>query len=178
MDSLYSRYANGLFSLALEENKVDLYRKKIKMIKNVFEENEDFLHLLSSCFISNKDKDEIIDKVFKSEEEYIRNFLKIIFLNKRGNCLIKILNEFIKTCNENLNIKDGIVYSVNKLSNKQIERIQESLSTRLNCQVELTNSIDEKLLGGVKVTIEDKIFDGSIKNKLEKLKESLISGGN
>ena len=178
MDSLYSRYANGLFSIALEENKVDLYRKRIKIIKNVFEENDDFLHLLSSCFISNEEKDEIIDKVFKSEEEYIRNFLKIIFLNKRGNCLIKILNEFIKTCNENLNIKDGIVYSVNKLSNKQIERIQESLSARLNCQVELTNSIDEKLLGGVKVTIEDKIFDGSIKNKLEKLKESLISGGN
>ena len=178
MDSLYSRYANGLFSLALEENKVDLYRKRIKMIKNVFDENDDFLHLLSSCFISNEEKDEIIDKVFKSEEEYIRNFIKIIFINKRGNCLIKILNEFIKTCNENLNIKDGIIYSVNKLSNEQIEKIQESLSTRLNCKVELTNSLDEKLLGGVKVSIEDKIFDGSIKNKLEKLKESLISGGN
>lgn len=178
MDSLYSRYANGLFSIALEENKVDLYRKRIKMIKNVFEENDDFLHLLSSCFISNKEKDEIIDKVFKSEEEYIRNFIKIIFINKRGNCLIKILNEFIKTCNENLNIKDGVIYSVNKLSNEQIEKIQESLSTRLNCKVELTNSLDEKLLGGVKVSIEDKIFDGSIKNKLEKLKESLISGGN
>lgn len=178
MDSLYSRYANGLFSIALEENKVDLYRKRIKMIKNVFEENDDFLHLLSSCFISNEEKDEIIDKVFKSEEEYIRNFIKIIFINKRGNCLIKILNEFIKTCNENLNIKDGIIYSVNKLSNEQIEKIQESLSTRLNCKVELTNSLDEKLLGGVKVSIEDKIFDGSIKNKLEKLKESLISGGN
>ena len=178
MDSLYSRYANGLFSIALEENKVDLYRKRIKMIKNVFEENDDFLHLLSSCFISNEEKDEIIDKVFKSEEEYIRNFIKIIFINKRGNCLIKILNEFIKTCNENLNIKDGIIYSVNMLSNEQIEKIQESLSTRLNCKVELTNSLDEKLLGGVKVSIEDKIFDGSIKNKLEKLKESLISGGN
>ena len=178
MDSLYSRYANGLFSIALEENKVDLYRKRIKMIKNVFEENDDFLHLLSSCFISNEEKDEIIDKVFKSEEEYIRNFIKIIFINKRGNCLIKILNEFIKTCNENLNIKDGIIYSVNMLSNEQIEKIQESLSTRLNCKVELTNSLDEKLLGGVKVSIEDKIFDGSIKNKLETLKESLISGGN
>lgn len=178
MDSLYSRYANGLFSIALEENKADLYRKRIKMIKNVFEENDDFLHLLSSCFISNEEKDEIIDKVFKSEEEYIRNFIKIIFINKRGNCLIKILNEFIKTCNENLNIKDGVIYSVNKLSNEQIEKIQESLSTRLNCKVELTNSLDEKLLGGVKVSIEDKIFDGSIKNKLEKLKESLISGGN
>lgn len=178
MDSLYSRYSNSLFSIALEENKVDLYRKRIKMIKNVFEENDDFLHLLSSCFISNEEKDEIIDKVFKSEEEYIRNFIKIIFINKRGNCLIKILNEFIKTCNENLNIKDGVIYSVNKLSNEQIEKIQESLSTRLNCKVELTNSLDEKLLGGVKVSIEDKIFDGSIKNKLEKLKESLISGGN
>ena len=108
----------------------------------------------------------------------IINFLKVIVNNKRTNYLIKIFDEFIKTCNENLNVKEGIVYSITKLDKKQVEKIEKALKVRLNCEVELVNLIDERLLGGVKVVIEDKIFDGSIKNKLEKLKSSLISGGN
>ena len=168
MDSLFSRYASALFSIALEENKVEFYKNEIKMLKQVILQNDEILHLLSSCFIQKEDKEKIIDEVFKKQDINIINFLKVIVNNKRVNYLIKIFDEFIKTCNENLNVKEGIVYSITKLA----------LKVRLNCEVELVNLIDERLLGGVKVVIEDKIFDGSIKNKLEKLKSSLISGGN
>lgn len=178
MDSLYSRYANALFSIALEENKVEFYKNEIKMLKQVILENDDILHLLSSCFIRKEDKEKIIDDVFKNQDINIINFLKVIVNNKRTNYLIKIFDEFIKTCNENLNVKEGIVYSITKLDKNQVEEIEKALKVRLNCEVELVNLIDERLLGGVKVVIEDKIFDGSIKNKLEKLKSSLISGGN
>lgn len=178
MDSLYSRYANALFSIALEENKVEFYKNEIKMLKQVILKNDEILHLLSSCFIQKEDKEKIIDDVFKNQDINIINFLKVIVNNKRTNYLIKIFEEFIKTCNENLNVKEGIVYSITKLDKKQVEEIEKALKVRLNCEVELVNLIDERLLGGVKVVIEDKIFDGSIKNKLEKLKSSLISGGN
>ncbi len=178
MDSLYSRYANALFSIALEENKVEFYKNEIKMLKQVILQNDEILHLLSSCFIQKEDKEKIIDEVFKNQDINIINFLKVIVNNKRTNYLIKIFDEFIKTCNENLNVKEGIVYSITKLDKKQVEEIEKALKVRLNCEVELVNLIDERLLGGVKVVIEDKIFDGSIKNKLEKLKCSLISGGN
>lgn len=178
MDSLYSRYANALFSIALEENKVEFYKNEIKMLRQVILQNDEILHLFSSCFIQKEDKEKIIDEVFKNQDINIINFLKVIVNNKRTNCLIKIFDEFIKTCNENLNVKEGIVYSITKLDKKQVEEIEKALKVRLNCEVELVNLIDERLLGGVKVVIEDKIFDGSIKNKLEKLKSSLISGGN
>ena len=87
-------------------------------------------------------------------------------------------DEFIKNCNESLNVKDGIVYSVNPLDQNQMLKIENAISVKLNCKVELVNVIDEKLIGGVKVQVEDKIFDGSIKNRLENLKNTLISGGN
>lgn len=178
MDSLFSRYANALFSIALEENKVESYKNEVKMLKEVILENDELLHLLSSCFIQKDDKEKIIDEVFKNQTENIVNFIKVIVNNKRTNYLIKIFDEFIKTCNENLNVLEGIVYSSNKLDAKQMDEIKEALSKKLNSKVELVNLIDERLLGGVKVVIQDKIFDGSIKNKLEKLKNSLITGGN
>lgn len=178
MDSLYSRYANALFSIALEENKIDDYRNEIKMLKKIINENNDLLHLFSSYFIEEKDKNEIIDQTFKSLSQNTINFIKVIVHNRRANVMIKIFDEFIKNCNESLNVKDGIVYSVNPLDQNQMLKIENAISVKLNSKVELVNVIDEKLIGGVKVQVEDKIFDGSIKNRLENLKNTLISGGN
>ena len=177
MDSLYSRYASALLSIAEEKNQIDAYRNKIKMWRKLISENEELLHLLSSCFIEKDDKENIIDEIFKEEDEEIKNFVKIVNNNKRTNELLKIFDEFILEANERLGIKDGIVYSIDTLSKEQMESIRSKLSLRLGCEVELQNVIDKRLLGGVKIVVEDKIFDGSIKNKLEKLKESLISGG-
>ena len=178
MDSLFSRYASALFSIAVEEGKIKDYRDEIKMLRKVIIENNDLLHLLSSCFISNEEKENIIDKVFVNQNINVVNFIKVINSNKRINYIIKIFDEFIKTCNEKLNVKEGIIYSTTELTESQITKLEKALSQRLNSQVELTNSIDERLIGGVKIVIEDKVFDGSVKNKLEKLKQSLISGGN
>jgi len=176
MDSLYSRYANALLSIALEEDKVLYYKDQVKMLKELFKENEEFMHLISSYFLQDEEKEKIIDSIY-NENENIKNFIKVIMKNKRINEIDKIFKEFIKSCNEILKIKDGIIYSVDKLNNEEISKIEKGIENKLNCSVELENLIDEKLIGGVKVIVEDKIFDGSIKNKLEKLKDSLVKGG-
>jgi len=176
MDSLYTRYANALLSIAMDENRVDYYRNEIKTLRKAILENEEIIRLLSSAFLEFEEKERIIDNIYKDNEN-IRNFLKIIVRNKRSGYLIKILNEFVKSCNEIIHVKDGIVYSVTALSEEEINKIEKGIETRLGCQVELENVIDERLIGGVKVMVEDKIFDGSIKNKVERLKESLIRGG-
>ena len=176
MDSLYSRYANALLSIAVDEKKVEYYRNEIKMIRSSFLENEEIIHLLSSAFLEFNEKEKIIDNIYQDNDN-IKNFIKIIVKNNRANIIIKIFNEFIKRCNELLGIKDGIVYSVRLLTEDEISHIEKGIKNRLGYSVELENIIDDKLIGGIKVLVEDKIFDGSIKNKLEKLKESLVKGG-
>lgn len=176
MDSLYTRYANALLSIAIDEDKVDYYRIEIKNIRTAFLSDNGIINLLSSAFIDFNDKEEIINNIYRGNDNVL-NFMKIIVRNRRANVMIKIFNEFIKKCNETLNIKDGYVYSVRKLTEEEIEKIEDGISEKLASRVELENIIDEKLIGGVKVLVEDKIFDGSIKTKIEKLKESLIKGG-
>lgn len=177
MDSLYSRYASALLSIAKEENNVEDYKSKIKMWRNLFLENKELLHLFSSYFIEKQEKEMIVDQIFKDEDENIKNFVKIIIKNRRVSSIVKIFDEFIDECNEYLNILDGIVYSIKPLSTNQIESLRNNLEIRLNKKIELINLIDDRLIGGIKVVIKDQIFDGSVKNRMEKLKESLILGG-
>lgn len=177
MDSIYNRYALSLFSIAKEENQVEKYKNTIKMIKQVMLENKDLVHLLSSYFILQEEKEMVLDNIFPQVDEYILNFIKIIVKNKRMMEIIGIFNEFNKMCNDYLKIKEGTIYSTEELSSSEIERIEQKLSKVISTKVELINKIDEKLIGGIKVVIEDQVFDGSIKNKLETLKSALISGG-
>lgn len=177
MDSIYNRYALGLFSIAEDENKVEIYKDEIKNINILLKENEDLIHLFSSYFINQYEKEKCIDKIFGEFQIYTQNFLKLIIKNNRINKFNFIAKEFNKLCNDYLNIKEGIIYSTEALSKEQIKKVEDKLSEVINTKVELTNQIDEKLIGGIKVIVDEKVFDGSIKNKLEKLKSTLISGG-
>ena len=60
---------------------------------------------------------------------------------------------------------------------EQIKKIQDSISKKLNKSVELKNEININLIGGIKVVINDIVFDGSVSNKIESLKTMLTKGG-
>lgn len=176
MDSLNNKYALGLFSIAVEENKVKEYKNDLKTIKEILIENGDLLRLFSSYFILLEEKENVVDKIFFKYDEYIRNFIKLIIKNRNVKNIINIFDEFNKLCNSNLKIKEGIIYSTINLSSSQIEQVENTFNDLLSSKVELTNVIDENLIGGYKVIIEEKIFDNSIRSKLQQMKISLKQG--
>ena len=57
-----------------------------------------------------------------------------------------------------------------------IEKVQNSISESIGVKVELHNKVDPSLIGGIKVIIKDHVYDGSLKNKLSKLKNELLGG--
>ena len=173
MDSLYNRYASALFSIAKEKGCIEEYRSEIKLLIDVLKD-VDLEHLFSSWFIELKEKEDIIDKVFNDFKEDIRNFIKVIVANKRGNELHKILEEYVKISNAELGIEEGVVYSTEKLTKAQIDKIEKKLSEVT--KVELVNRIDERLIGGIKVVLNDSVYDGSLRSKIESLRKTLLKG--
>jgi len=178
MESVQEKYASALFSLAKEQNKVEKYQQEAGEIYLSFHENEGVVHLLASYFITEKEKDQVIDKVFGSIDlPDLLSFIKVICANSRAYLLLSILRTFNKKCNEYFHISEGIVYSANKLTAEEIEDIEKAISVNLSAKVRLTNEIDKSLIGGIKVIVGGKVFDKSIKSTLEGMRKALIKGG-
>ena len=59
------------------------------------------------------------------------------------------------------------------LSSEQIDNVSKAIEQKINKKVVLKNRIDNTLIGGIKVVVDDYNFDGSIKNKLKKLNQYL-----
>lgn len=174
---VYSRYANALFALIDEESELLSYQNALKELVNIFEEHPKFLQILSSEFLDFEERCKISDALVKNFKlAYLNSFMKVLIENHRICQFKKIQREFNLLVNEKRHIQEGIAYSAFKLDSKQISEIESAIEANVHCKVELINKIDETLLGGVKVVIHDRVYDGSIKAKLNNMKKELLGG--
>ena len=173
MNEIASKYATALYELALENNQLDLYQEQTRFVLNSFEENEEFFDVLNSKFLSIKEIHEIIEKTYVGVEQDIISLLKIIVENHRVSLLKDILVSFNSLCNSCKGITEGMLFSAFPLDKKTISDIELAIGKKEGRKISLIFKIDPSLIGGVKVVINNHIYDGSVKNKLAEMKQSL-----
>ena len=174
MKEITSRYSVALFSLKKDENQLIDSQLEIKELIKVLRDNPDFLTLLDSSYKEFEEKEEIINQVFKSVDEEIVSLIKIVVRNHRAMYLIEIFEEFNSLVNEYRGVLEGLVYSTVPLNESELDKLNQKISEVEARQTELRNIIDPSLIGGVKVVINDHIYDGSIKHHIENMKLSLL----
>ena len=175
MDSVASRYAIALLTIAREENKIKEYCDEVSKISEILTINKDLLYLLKSYGLSTDEKKDTIKTIFEGKiSQFILNLFYVLIDNKRGGYLLATCEEFVRISLNELNIKSGVVYTTIKLTSIQIKALEMKVSSILNANVTLVNKLDESLLGGFKIQVEDYILDDSIKNRLANLKQTII----
>ena len=174
MKEITSRYAEALYSLKREQNSLLESQKEAKELIKVFKQNPDFMMLLSSSYKDFDEKEEIIDKVFNGLDEDLKTLIKIVTRNHRAQYLDEIFIGFNSLVNEYRGVKEGLVYSTEPLNDTQLQKLNQTVSELEKTPTELKNIIDPSLIGGVKIVINDHIYDGSIKHHLENMKLTLL----
>ena len=174
MENVASRYGLALYSLALEENKIDSWQQDVKTLKGIFVENPDFIMILGSSFISLEERIEILEKSLKGVDKSIVALINVVMENNRTESLLDVFDSFNSYCNQYRGVSEGLIYSTLKLDQTVIDQIEKKISKIEGSKVELKNVIDPSLIGGVKVVIKDRIYDGSIKHNIEMMKKDLL----
>lgn len=177
MNEVALNYAHALFSIAKEENNISLWLAQSKLLLEVINDNEDLIVLLDSRFLSLEERKNNAEKLFKDFAPEIVNLLKVIIDHHRLDFLSDIFQTFISLCNESFGIKEGYLYSAFTLEKEIIKQIEDKISQKEHCSVSLITRIDPTLIGGVKVVIGGHVYDGSVKNQLEKMQINLLQKG-
>ena len=175
MSVIGDRYAESLFDLAKEENKVTQYLDDIKLVGEVLGSDPQIVQFFNHVLIENEKKIQLLDQSFKGNvDQYVLNFLKLLVQSRRIRYIDDIVKSYIKLSNQYLGIEEGMIYTPYELTDQQIQDIEKAISKKENKKVTLKVSIDPSLLGGIKVQIANRIYDGTIKNKVEMLKKELL----
>lgn len=175
MSVVGDRYAESLFDLAKEENKVTQYLDDIKLVGEVLDSDPQIVQFFNHVLIENDKKIQLLDQSFKGNvDQYVLNFLKLLVQSRRIRYIDDIVKSYINLSNQYLGIEEGMIYTPYELTDQQIQDIEKAISQKENKKVTLKVYIDPSLLGGIKVQIANRIYDGTIKNKVEMLKKELL----
>lgn len=175
MESIAHCYADSLFALAKEEKEVEAYTNDIHIIREVFEEDKSFVAFFSHVLVDDDIKYDLIDKSFKGKiKEYSVNFLKVLIKKRRFRYILDICKTFQKISNEYLGIEEGILYTGFHLKEDEVKEIEQAISKKEAKTIILRQVVDKRLIGGIKVEIHNRVYDGSIQNKVEVLRRELL----
>ncbi|MEQ8173773.1 MAG: F0F1 ATP synthase subunit delta [Syntrophomonadaceae bacterium] len=172
--SVARRYAEALFSLAQESEKIDEFQVEMEKVVSALAEVPEFKGYLEHLLIPAKDKKEVIKQIFADQiSQTTLNFVFILIDKRREGYLEVILDEYKAMADESKNITKADLISAKEIPSDEIQALAGKLSASTGKTVQLSQVVDESLIGGVKLRIGDRVIDATVAKRLEMLKEQL-----
>lgn len=117
--------------------------------------------------------DSLQDTSPKDQNLVIDNFAAVLAANNDLRMFDQIAEEFHKLDLAKQGIKQAHVKSATPLSRENEKEIIEHLNKIAKTKIELKKDVDDQLIGGMVIQIDDQLIDTSIKHQLEQLKDNL-----
>ncbi len=173
---LDKRYAQALYDVAASKDRVEKYIEDLTQIVKVIDESADFQRVIKHPEISTKEKKKFFINLFKGKiDEDLLTFLLILVEKDRILFLKEKLVELKKIDLENRETVIARVRTVQPLKDYQKEALIEKLKIKYGKKVELEETVDPDVLGGILIKVNDDLIDGSVRTSLEDLKLSMFS---
>lgn len=169
-----SRYAEALFQVGEESNSTEKLYNELKAVVDIINVNKEFSNILKSPIVSKEEKKTLITNIFGSTlDNEMLNFMKILADKDRLNLLANMEEAFKALLNDKNNILEGVAITAVPMNEGEVNELQAKLSDKYNKTVVLQNEVDKSILGGVLVRLGNEEIDGTVKNRLDKMKEQL-----
>jgi F-type H+-transporting ATPase subunit delta len=170
------RYAEAFIDFAKDNIGIDKAAEDFKKLKGaILHDNPDFLKFLESPGIALSEKCAFIDKVLGEDfYEETRNFLKLLIEKERIGKLADIA-EYIRLNYSHGRMTEALLRISSPFESGIIKGIEEKLEKKFGKKFKFRTELDASILGGIQVIIGNTIIDGSIRKRLDELRERLMS---
>jgi F-type H+-transporting ATPase subunit delta len=171
----YARaFADVVFEARLNANDV---QQQLNDFVAAWRESADLREVFLDPSFPSEQKVAILDKLNArlGMSAQVRNFIAVLIQHNRLDVLDDVLSEYRKEVNRRLGISEVQVTTARPLDANERQGIEQKVAAMTGTQVQATYHEDKSLLGGVVVRVGSTVYDGSVKGRLDRLKEQLAS---
>jgi len=168
------RYSRALFQLALEKKILEKVNQDMLFISEVcaVPQTKDFLR--NPIIVPSK-KRAIFHAMFSDNVEKITlSLIDLVVKNGRESFIPAIARVFIHETLKYKGITESVLTTAVKVDIKIKKKISDLISEVFNTKAELKEVVDNEIIGGFILQVDDNYIDASVRNKLRKLKKELI----
>jgi F-type H+-transporting ATPase subunit delta len=166
-------YAVAVFNLAKEKKALKEWSEMLGFLAQVSQDER--LHtFINDSKVSDEDREKALIKIAaKRLNAYGENLIKLLIEYKRLNVLPEISQAFeaLKATDEGTLEAEIIVAS--KPTDQEIDTLVKSLEKKFNKKIDAKVTIDEAIIGGIKVIVGDTVIDASVREQLQNLAYAL-----
>jgi F-type H+-transporting ATPase subunit delta len=169
------RYGRALFDLAVETGELNAVEADLKSLKGILGGSADLRALLTSPRFSAEDKARGLAAVAERAGfgGITRRFLGLLAANRRTAALGSVITAFARLAAARRGAVSAQVTTAIPLTPAQTEGLLAALRTALGKDPQIETRVDPAILGGVKVRVGSRLYDASLKSKLDSLKFAL-----
>jgi F-type H+-transporting ATPase subunit delta len=169
------RYAQALFDLAKDQNEVDAVAADLKSLKTALADSRDLRVLLASPAFGAEDKGKGLAAIANAAQlrPTTRKFLGLLAGNGRAAALAAVIAAFERLAADARGEVQAQVVTAIPLSAAQAKGVAQALRQALGKDPMIETRVDPAILGGIKVRVGSRLFDASLRSKLDSLKFAL-----
>jgi F-type H+-transporting ATPase subunit delta len=169
------RYAQALFELAKAQAEVRTVEADLKSLKAMRAESGDLRFLIASPTLDHEAKGKGLAAIAEAAgfAATTQKFLGLVAANRRASALPGMIVAFEKLAAEDRGAVSAEVVTAMPLTDAQERALAASLRTALGKDPEIETRVDPAILGGLKVRVGSRLYDASLKSRLDSLKFAL-----
>ena len=169
------RYAEAFMDFSAGTIGLKKALQDFKNLKFLIQGNQGFLEILRSLDVAYSEKCDFIDKVLDDNfSKEFGQFLKLLLEKQRIDKIIDIA-DYVRVAYAHLGETEAILRTSFPLDLDLIEEIKARLEKKFKRKFRFYIDLDGSMLGGVQVIIGNTIIDGSVRRRLDDLREKLLT---
>ncbi len=172
--SVHSSYADAIHSVASAEGDIARTRSELASFSRALKDNGELRTTLANSLIPADTRNKIVDDLLQGKvSDTTRGIIAMIVTAGRGGAFSEIVDEFAAKAASASGNRLAVVRSAVPLSADQQARLATALAKQAGGPVELQTEIDPSVVGGVVTTLGDTVIDGSVRSRINKMREAL-----
>jgi F-type H+-transporting ATPase subunit delta len=170
-------YAQSLLQLAWDQHIAETIGQELGALKQVLDENPNFRLFLADPAISQAARAKTLDHVFRSQvSPLLYNFLGVMNLKGRLGILPQVIDTYKDLLDKRLGNIEVDVTVAQKLTPDEREIVRDRVSAAIGKNAVIHEYVDDAIIGGMVLRIEDKLIDASVRYQLQAIKQKMLSG--
>jgi ATP synthase F1 delta subunit len=168
-------YAEALFEVAKEKGKLDPIRDELGQFADALDANRELRTFFFSPYFSSVEKADGLKGAIAGADPELVNFLELLIEKHRTAEVFRVRRHFEDLWKRENRRIEVTVTSATELDPAVVVKIGEEIERQTDQRVDLASRVDAEILGGIVLQVGNMVLDASIRNRLEKLRQSVAA---
>ena len=173
MEEIAQVYARSLFEVAKEHETLDRVRSELGEFADALESNRELAVFFFSPYFSTEEKKGALDRAIGGADDTTRNFLELLVEKHRMPAVFRVRRTLDTLWEEENKLLPVEITSAIALDPAVVARLEEEIGRQTGRRVDLKETIDPDVLGGLVLRVGNQILDASIRTRLDGLRKQV-----